>query len=84
MKKMLSAAVTMLCLVGFSSLSFADEMGKGKESMKGEMKGDKRKTHDDMGDMKGDKGKMQGDMKGDSGKMKGEMDNGEMGKMKGK
>ena len=81
MKKMMVAAVAILCLAGFGSVSFADEMGKGKEGMKGEMKGDKRKTHDDMGDMKHDK--MQGDMKGDSGK-KGDMDKGEMGKMKGK
>jgi hypothetical protein len=57
--------------------------------MKGEMKGDMRKTHDDMGDMKHDKDKMQGDMKkemkGDSDKMKGEVEKkDDMGKMKGK
>ncbi len=83
MRKLIVAAVAVMCLAGFSSLSFADDMGKGKDSMKGEMKGDNRKTHDDMGDMKGDKDKMQGDMKGDSGKMKGDMDKGDMGKMKG-
>lgn len=83
MKKMMFAVVAILCLAGFSSLLFADDMGKGKDAAKGEMKGDKRKTHDDMGDMKQDKEKMQGDMKGDSGKMKGDMDKGDMGKMKG-
>ncbi len=83
MKRLMVAIVAVLCLAGFSSLSFADDMGKGKDSMKGEMKGDKKKTPDDMGDMKHDKDKMQGEMKGDSGKMK-EIDKGEMGKMKGK
>jgi hypothetical protein len=42
MKTMMLAVVTVVCLAGFGSLSFADEMGKGKEGMKGEMKGDKR------------------------------------------
>jgi hypothetical protein len=80
MKRLMLAVVAVLCLAGFGSLSFADDMGKGKDSMKGEMKGDKRKTHDDMGDMKHDKDKIQGD----SGKMKGEMDKGDMGKKGGK
>lgn len=84
MKRFMATAVTVLCLAGLSVVSFADEKGKGKDGMKGEMQGNKRKTHDDMGDMKHDKDKMQGEMKGDSEKMKGDMDKGEMGKMKGK
>lgn len=84
MRKMMVAIVAVVCLAGFSAVSFADDMGKGKDSMKGEMKGDKRKTHDDMGDMKHEKDKMQGEMKGDSDKMKGDMDKHDMGKMKGK
>lgn len=84
MKRFLLAVVTVMCLAGFGSVSLADDMGKGKDQMKGEMKGDKRKTHDDMGEMKGDKDKMQGEMKSDGGKMKGDMDKGDMGKMKGK
>jgi hypothetical protein len=84
MKKMILAVVAVLCLAGFSSVSFADDMGKEKGAMKGEMKGDKRKTHDDMGDMKHDKDKMQGEMKGDSDKMKGDMDKHDMGKKSGK
>jgi len=89
MKRIMVAVVAVLWLTGFSAVSFADDMGKGKEGMKGEMKGDMRKTHDDMGDMKHDKDKMQGDMKkemkGDSDKMKGEVEKkDDMGKMKGK
>jgi hypothetical protein len=89
MRRIMVAVVAVLCLAGFSAVSFADEMGKGKEGMKGEMKGDMRKTHDDMGDMKHDKDQMQGDtkkqMKGDSDKMKGEVEKkDDMGKMKGK
>jgi hypothetical protein len=85
MKTIMVAVVAVLCLLGVSAVSFADDMGKGKEGMKGDM----RKTHDDMGDMKHDKDKMQGDMKkemkGDSDKMKGEVEKkDDMGKMKGK
>ncbi len=35
--------IAVMCLAGFSSLSFADEMGKMKDEMKGEMKGKKDK-----------------------------------------
>jgi hypothetical protein len=83
MRKLIVATIAVLCLAGFSSLSFADEMGKGK-GQAGEMKGEKGKKHDDMGEMKSDKGKMQGEMKEDGGKMKGEMDKGDMGKKGGK
>jgi hypothetical protein len=74
MKKLMWAVVVVMCLAGFSSPSFADEMGKGKGEMKGEMKGEKGKTGE-----KGDKGKMQGE----GGTMKSDMDKGDKDKMKG-
>lgn len=77
MKKIMLSVMAVMCLVGFSSLSFAADMGEMKDKMKekmSEMKGDKSS------EMKGDmKGEMKGDMKGDKmGEMKGKM--GEMGK----
>ena len=54
MKKIMQSLFAVMCLVGFSSLSFAEDMGKMKEEMKGDMKG-----HND--EMKGEmKGKMDG------------------------
>ena len=46
MKKIMLLAIAVMCLVGFSSLSFAADMGKMKDEMKGEMK-------EKMGEMKG-------------------------------
>lgn len=79
MKKMMAAIVAVLCLVGFNSMVFADEMGK----MKGEIKSEKGEMKDKMGDeMKSKKdemkGKMGDEMKSKKGEMKGKM--GEMGK----
>ena len=54
MKNIMLSLTAVMCLVGFSSLSFAEDMGKMKGDMKGEMK-----------DMKGD---MKGEMKGAMGK----------------
>jgi hypothetical protein len=79
MKKIMLSVVAVMCLVGFSSLSFAEDMGgmKGEmKEMKGEMKGmkgemkDKTKgKHDEMkGEMKGMKDDMKGEMKGAMGK----------------
>ena len=61
MKKIVLSIVAVMFLASFSSLSFADEMGKMKEEMKGEMKGEKEKMK---GEMKGEKEKMKGEMKG--------------------
>jgi hypothetical protein len=73
MKKMMLAVIAVMCLVGFSSLTFAADMGKMKDEMKGEMK-------EKMGEMKGDKSsEMKGDMKGE---MKGDMKDDKMGAMK--
>jgi uncharacterized protein YjbJ (UPF0337 family) len=76
MKKIMLSVIAVMCLVGFSSLSFAADMGEMKDKMKGEMK-------EKMGEMKGDKaGEMKGDMKGEmKGDMKGEMKQ-KMGEMK--
>ncbi len=62
MKKIMLSVIAVMCLVGFSSLSFAEDMGKMKDEMKGEMKGDK------MGEMKGMKGDKMGEMKEGMGK----------------
>ena len=40
MKKIMLSLIAVMCLAGFSSLSFAEDMGKMKDEMKGEMKGD--------------------------------------------
>ena len=50
MKKIVLSIVAVMFMASFSSLSFADEMGKMKEEMKGEMKGEKEKMK---GEMKG-------------------------------
>ena len=39
MKKIMLSLVAVMCLAGFSSFSFAEDMGKMKGEMKGEMKG---------------------------------------------
>jgi hypothetical protein len=39
MKTIMLSIIAATCLIGFSSFSFADEMGKTKDEMKGEMKG---------------------------------------------
>jgi hypothetical protein len=73
MKKMMLSVITVMCLSGVSSLSFAEEMGK----MKGEMKGEMKSKHDEMkGEMKGMKDmkdQMKGEMKAKHDEMKGEM-----------
>ena len=56
MKKFMLSLIAVMCLVGFSSLSFAEDMGKMKEEMKG--------------DMKGHKDEMKGEMKGTTDAMK--------------
>jgi hypothetical protein len=67
MKKIMLSVIAVMCVVGFGSLSFAEDMGKMKDEMKGEMKEMK-------GDMKGDmKGEMKGKMKAKHDEMKGEM-----------
>jgi hypothetical protein len=86
MKKIMLSVIAVMCLVGFSSLSFAEDMGKMKDEMKGEMKEMKGDMKGEMkGDMKGDmKGKMKAkhdEMKGDMKQMKGEMKE-KMGEMK--
>jgi hypothetical protein len=71
MTTIMLSIIAATCLIGFSSFSFADEMGKIKDEMEGEMKG-----HQD--EMKGEMmGKMDA-MKGEEDEMKGKM--GEMGK----
>ena len=86
MKKMMLSVIAVMCLVGFSSLSFAADMGKMKDEMKGDMKEKMGEMKDKMkGDgMKDDgmKGKMKekmGEMKDKMGDMKGKMKEG-MGK----
>jgi uncharacterized protein YjbJ (UPF0337 family) len=90
MKKIMLSLVAGMCLVGFSSLSFAEEMKGEMKEMKGEMKEKMGGMKEKMGEMKGDKtGEMKDDgMKDDGmkGKMKekmGEMKE-KMGEMKGK
>jgi hypothetical protein len=70
MKKIMLSVIAVMCLFGVSSLSFAEEMGKMKSEMKGEMKA----KHDEMkGEMKGMKDEMKGEMKPKHDEMKGEM-----------
>ena len=40
MKKIMLSLTAVMCLAGFSSLSFAEDMGKMKDETMGEMKGD--------------------------------------------
>ncbi|HSL06115.1 MAG TPA: hypothetical protein VK901_21570 [Nitrospiraceae bacterium] len=55
MKKIMFSLVAVMCLAGFSSLSFAEDMGEMNDEMKGDMKGMK----DEMkGEMKGKMGEM--------------------------
>jgi hypothetical protein len=45
MKKILMSVVTVACLAGFGTLSFAEEMGKMKGEKKGEMmKGEMKRS----------------------------------------
>lgn len=73
MKKSMAVFIAVLCL-GVSSVSLADDFPEGKD----QMKGNKRKTHDGMGELKGDKNKnqneMKGEIKGDKEKMKSNAD----------
>ncbi len=63
MKAIMLSLLLIMCLAGFSSLPFADEIGKMKgEMMKGEMKGHKDMMKDEM------MGKMDA-MKGENGAM---------------
>jgi hypothetical protein len=69
MKKMMMAVMAVMCLAGFSSLSFAEDMGSMKGEMKGEMKSKMSGKHDEMkGEMKAKHDQMKGEMK----EMKGE------------
>jgi hypothetical protein len=73
MKNIMLSVIAGMCLVGFNSLSFAEDMGKMKDEMKGhqdEMKGDMKGT---MGATKGMQGEMRSDMKAQHNEMKGEM-----------
>jgi len=67
MKKIMLSVMTVVCLAGFSALSFAGDPGnKMKGEMKGEMKAEtetmKAKEHQMKGEMKGMKGEMKGAM----------------------
>lgn len=71
MKRFMLGVTAFMCLAGFSPPSFADEMGKMKGGVKGEMKGkgeEMRAKHDEM---KGSS--MKGEMKGKADEMKGAM-----------
>jgi hypothetical protein len=89
MKTILFTALTVLCLSGFSGLSYADEMGKMKaETTKGDMKehkdamkGEMKAGRDEMkGEKKAKQENMKGEMKEKHDDMKGEM-KGQMGAM---
>jgi septin family protein len=73
MKRMMMAVMAVMCLAGFGSLSFAEDMGSMKgemKEMKGEMKSKMTGKHDEMkGEMKAKHDQMKGEMK----EMKGEM-----------
>ena len=82
MKKMMLAVIAVMCLVGFSSLSFAADMGEMKDKvkekvgeMKDKMKGDgmkddgmKDKMKEKVGEMKDKMGDMKDKMKEGMGK----------------
>jgi len=76
MKKIMLSLIALMCLAGFSSLSFAEDMGKMKGEMKGEMKGKmkakkskmKAKHNEMKGEMKEIKDETKGEMKGATGK----------------
>ncbi|MDH4084980.1 MAG: hypothetical protein OEV99_16330 [Nitrospira sp.] len=88
MKKIVLSIATVVCLVGFGAFSFAEDMGKMKDTMKGKAdsmmgKKDAMKGEEVKGDMKahdGMKGEM-GEAKG-KGKMEGMKD--KVGEMKDK
>lgn len=64
MKKILSAMVMAMFLVGFVGGAFADEMKGGEKHEGGEMKGEQKETKG--GEMKGEmKGEKKGEMKGE-------------------
>lgn len=72
MKKVLLSIATAMCLVGFGTLSFAEDMGK----MKGEMKGKAdsmmgKKDEMKAGEMKGGEMKAHDGMKGETAEVKG-------------
>src|SRR5262245_56042351 len=77
MKNIMLLLIAGMCLVGFSSLSFAEDMGKMKGEMKGEMKGHqdeiKGEMKGNMGAMKSPQGEMKSDMKAQHNEMQGEM-----------
>ena len=76
MKTIMIGLAGVLCLAGLTPLSFADEMGKMKNEMKGDamghkdaMKGETKAKHDEMkGEMKPKQDEMKGEMKGAMGK----------------
>jgi hypothetical protein len=93
MKKVLLSIAAAVCLVGFGTLSFAEDMGKMKDEMKGKadsmmdkkdtMKGEEMKGAMKAKDgMKGEMGEAKGKMEDKSGEMKDKMKGktGEMGK----
>jgi hypothetical protein len=84
MKKVLLSIATAMCLVGFGTLSFAEDMGKMKDEMKGKtdsmmdkkdaMKSEEMKEAMKAKDgMKGQMGEAKGKMEDKAGEMKGKM-----------
>ena len=45
MKQIMLSIIAVMCLAGFTSLSYADDMGKTQREMKGEMKGQIGRAH---------------------------------------
>ena len=74
MKKIMLSLIAVICLAGFSSFSFADEMGKMKEDVMSEKNKMKEDVMGEMGQMKADvkseKDKIKGDVTGKKDKMK--------------
>jgi hypothetical protein len=77
MKTTVVSLVTVFCLAGLTPLSFADEMGKIKNEMKGDAMGHKDamkgETKGKSNDMKGKKEPMKGETNAKHDEMKGEM-----------
>jgi hypothetical protein len=76
MKKIMLSVIAVMCLVGFSSLSFAEDMGSMKGEMKGmkdEMKGEMKSDMKGMGMKDEMKGEMKEKMKAKHDEMKGQM-----------
>jgi hypothetical protein len=80
MKQIMLSLIAVVCLAGFTSLSYADDKRKPDTEVKDEMKGQKdemKANHDDMkSEMKGQKDEMKvkhddmkSDMKGKTGEM---------------